>query len=291
MHLTTTLHRRLATDPSRASHATNIVELRAKITNPKFRLPKARDQVIHNDGRKSTANRVIAYLGGCFTWAIAEARYFGANPTTGVDRFEEKPRDRVLDDDELNRYLRAADQYDGNFYFKAALKLYVFTACRREEVLSLKWVDVKLDETRVALRDAKGGDNSLPLSADAVDVLAILPRVVGNPYVICGEREGAHLVNIIKASKHVLKLAGIEGATIHDLRRTYGSQCLLAGVDIYMLCKLLRHKSVQTTERAYAWMPNAALHAGATRASERIRNVASGRHNKVVSLAERRTLS
>lgn len=263
---------------------TDIEDLREAITSEKFTLPVKRDQTIHNKGREATANRVLAYLGGCFTWAIHQGHYNGVNPTSAVDKFEEKARDRVLTDDELNRYLAAVEAFEGNVYVKAALKLYVYTACRREEVLELRWANVRLDEARVLLRDAKGGDESIPLSAEAVEVLRCLPRIVGNPYVICGEKEGAHLVNISKPFANILEAAKITGATIHDLRRTYGSQCLLAGVDIYALSKLLRHKSVTTTERAYAWMPKAVLHAAAARAAERISEVAAGGHNKVVSI-------
>jgi integrase len=239
-------------------------------------------------GHKATANRLMAYLGAFFTWAI-DREFCQRDPTKNITPFPEKPRERVLDDGEFERFLAAVDAYDGNLYAKAALKLYVYTACRREEILTAKWTDVRLDgeQPHIRLRDAKTGDGNVPLPPEAVEVLRTLPRMPENPYVICGEKRGAHLVNISKPFKTVLDAAGIEGATIHDLRRTYGSMALKAGVGIFRLSKLFRHASVATTQRAYAFMPSETLHDASQQVAERMRETAAGKHAKVVRFAGR----
>ena len=50
------------------------------------------------------------------------------------------------------------------------------------------------------------------LSAQAVDILRALPRVDGNPHVIVGRREAAHLVNLQKPWRRIRKLAGLDDA-------------------------------------------------------------------------------
>ncbi len=47
------------------------------------------------------------------------------------------------------------------------------------------------------------------------------------------------------------RLAGIEDAGIHILRKTAGALLIQAGVDIYRVSKFLGHSSVGVTERHY----------------------------------------
>lgn len=58
--------------------------------------------------------------------------------------------------------------------------------------------------------------------------------------------------DITKGFKLEVRRLGIKDARFHDLRRTFGLNCLLNGVDIYDLSKLLGHKSVRITEKHYA---------------------------------------
>lgn len=48
------------------------------------------------------------------------------------------------------------------------------------------------------LPDSKSGAKSLYLNAPALEVLAGLPELKDNPFLICGEKAGAHLVNLEK---------------------------------------------------------------------------------------------
>ena len=48
------------------------------------------------------------------------------------------------------------------------------------------------------------------------------------------------------------KEAGIEGANVHSLRKTFGSLLLQNGkADLYTVSKLLGHTSIRTTEKYY----------------------------------------
>jgi site-specific recombinase XerD len=60
-------------------------------------------------GHKATANRLKAYLGAFFTWAI-DREFCQRDPTKNITPFPEKPRERVLDDGEFERFLAAVDK-------------------------------------------------------------------------------------------------------------------------------------------------------------------------------------
>jgi len=47
----------------------------------------------------------------------------------------------------------------------------------------------------------------------------------------------------------VLTAAGIEDFHWHDLRHTFASPLVMSGVDIFTVCRLMRHKNVQVTMR------------------------------------------
>jgi integrase len=74
-----------------------------------------------------------------------------------------------------------------------------------------------------------------------------IPRISGNPYIIVGKNEGAHLVNIDKPWQRVRKEAGIEDVRLHDLRRTVGSWLAQAGNSLHLIGRVLNHSNTATT--------------------------------------------
>lgn len=80
-------------------------------------------------------------------------------------------------------------------------------------------------------------------------MLANIPRQANNPFVICGAKEGAHLVNIKDLWKRVITAAGIEDCRIHDLRHSYASFAVSSGSTLAEIGGQLGHRSAQTTSR------------------------------------------
>ena len=80
--------------------------------------------------------------------------------------------------------------HDGSPYVVAAVKLLVFTGARLGEVLGLRWEWIDFERGEARLPDSKTGAKTLHLPPPALAVLAELPRVDGNPYVIVGHEGG-----------------------------------------------------------------------------------------------------
>jgi integrase len=199
------------------------------------------------------ANRVLELVSKMFelAWRWGFVPEGHANPARGIDSFKEEKRDRWVTPEELPRLALAIDQ-ETNPYARAALWLYLLTGLRKSEVLTARWECVDFVRKELRLPHTKAGRaHYLPLSEPALAALSTIPRVEGNPYIIVGLREGAHLVNISKPWLRVRKAAGVEDVRLHDLRRTVGSWLAQAGNSLHLIGRVLNHSS-QTTTAVYA---------------------------------------
>jgi integrase len=99
------------------------------------------------------------------------------------------------------------------------------------------------------LRDSKTGRKPVYLSAAAQAVLAGLPRVGGNSYIIAGAKDGAPRADLKKPGAALTRAAGLEGVRIHDLRHSFASFGAGASLGLPILGKLLGHSQPATTNR------------------------------------------
>ncbi|WP_411819894.1 tyrosine-type recombinase/integrase [Hyphococcus formosus] len=205
------------------------------------------------------ANRCRALLSHMFkkseAWGL---RPDGTNPTAHVEKYKEKARDRFLSNRELNRLGRVLlflDRFGYWTYSVAAIRLLVFTGARLSEILTLRWEYVDTQARLLRLPDSKTGEKTVALSAPALSVLATIPRIEGNPYVICGKKDGTHLVNPYKHWYRIRKAALIPNVRIHDLRHSFASTGVGSGLSLPIIGSLLGHSQPQTTQR-YAHLAN-----------------------------------
>ncbi len=196
------------------------------------------------------ANRVLAVLSALFTKAEAWGlRPDGSNPCRHVERFPEKGRERMLNDDEFMRLNNALGLYQGRPYVTAAIQLLLFTGCRLQEVLNLQWGDVDFDRGEMRLRDSKTGARVVQLAPPALDLLATLPRELDNTYVIPGLKVGRSLVNLQKPWRAIREAAGLNDVRLHDIRHSFASVAASNGQSLPMIGKMLGHTQASTTQR------------------------------------------
>ena len=241
------------------------------------------------------ANKCLALLSKMFNMAERWGwRSEGTNPCRHIDKYKSQPHERFLSENELARLaeaLAAAEKDETETPFVvAAIRLLIFTGARMGEILSLEWAQVDFDNTMLFLPETKTGKKVVYLSAPALKALANVPRIDGNPFVICGARDRAHLVNLHKPWARIRKSAGLEDVRIHDLRHSFASTAAAGGLSLPIIGKLLGHTQAATTER-YAHLAADPLRAANEAIGQRIAAAMTGQvgGGDVVQLRQRDT--
>lgn len=198
------------------------------------------------------ANRTLGVLSKLFTLCeVWNLRPDGSNPCRHVSKFREEKRERYLSAAELRRLGETLAQMEASgletAFVVAAFRLLILTGCRLGEIQTLRWSYVV--GRYLELPDTKTGARRIPLPPAAQDVLAALPRLDGNPFVIAGAIDGQHVTDLQKPWRRIRAAAGLEDVRIHDLRHTYASNAVANGMPIQMVGKLLGHTQIQTTMR------------------------------------------
>lgn len=219
------------------------------------------------------ANRTIALLSAMMSlaeeWGL---RSEGTNPVRGIKRYPEQHRQRFLSEAELARLgevLREAEAGGEHPSVVNAIRLLLFTGCRRDEILKLRWSEVDLDHGRLVLSDSKTGAKSVPLGEAAVRLLSGLSRRDGNPFVLPGAKAGRHYVGLEKAWSKLRARAGLADLRLHDLRHSFASAGAGAGESLMMIGALLGHRSPTMTQR-YAHLSDDPVRAAADRITGRL---------------------
>lgn len=205
-----------------------------------------------------TANHLLSCLKRMLNLAV-KWEFLEKNPAVGQEKFKEGPlRERYLSKEELPRFLKALDEDDDQLSV-AAIRLLLLTGCRRGEILSLRWENVRLDEDRIFLPKTKNGrSRTVHLNAKAKEVLEDLlarreeaERTRDSEFVFPsrkGTKKG-HLFDLRKPFEKACKVAGIENFRVHDLRHSYASLAVMAGASLFDVQKLLGHQDIAMTQR------------------------------------------
>lgn len=202
------------------------------------------------------ANRARAQLSALYRWAISEGMA-EANPVAGTNKREEKPRERVLGNDELRAIWQACSDDDHG----RIVRLLLLTGQRREEIAAMAWSELSLERvlwTMPGARTKNGRPHEVPLSDATAAILGAVQKRPGRD-LLFGEGEGpfsgwshckARLDERIAAARG--KAAGRNKPVkedhptpwvLHDLRRTAVTGMAELGVPPHVIEAIVNHVS------------------------------------------------
>jgi integrase len=124
------------------------------------------------------------------------------------------------------------------------------TGMRRGEILGLKWDEhIDLKHGFILLNKTKNGERrEIPINDTSKSTLHSLTRRLDVP-VFYDPATGNPYQDVKKSFKTALRKAKIQDFHFHDLRYSFASLLIMAGVDITTVSRLLGHKSLSMTLR------------------------------------------
>jgi integrase len=162
-----------------------------------------------------------------------------------------------LTEEQLKK-LMAVIAEDLNPYAGSIMLTALYTGMRKSEILKLEWNDIDFERGFIHIRGPKGGqDARIPLNDPARAVFEKLPRTHELVFPgLHGQRMG--LYHAIARIKEKAELPA-DFRPLHGLRHQYASMLASSGkVDMYVLQKLLNHRSPIMTQR-YAHLRDESL--------------------------------
>lgn len=168
----------------------------------------------------------------------------------GHPKFENKPP-RILTKLEY-RSLRDAARSDTRM--SAVIELLLQTGIRIGELAKLRVEDIDLDNLTLHVplfEDTR--ERSIPLNKSVAEAIRnYLPHRAKTPnHALFVTKTGRPLLirNIRTAIDRYFRIAGIKDAKVNDLRHTWVTYQLQAGVPMTLVSKLAGHKRLSTTEK------------------------------------------
>jgi integrase len=229
-----------------------------------------------------------AFLG----WCVEQPQYAPALPNVNPAKTKKareslgKPAVKAgsLEKSQLPAWFTAVGNL-GNPVVSAYLQTLLLTGARPGEILGMKWGDVNLMWKGITIRDKVEGVRVIPLTPYVSHLLAALPK--RNEWVFSSTRavkmdernierrarradakgEEVPAGDVVEASatghitvprsshNDVCKVAGLEGLTLHDLRRSFKSLTEWLEVPAGVVAQLMGHKPSATAEKHYTVRP------------------------------------
>lgn len=194
---------------------------------------------------ETTVNRDLEVLRHLLFWAVDEG-YLAANPLGRMQLVRERRKPRgVMSLDEEERLLGSAAPH--------LRELAIFaldSGMRRGELLTQRWEHVDLTRRLLLVTQSKtasGEAREIVLTSRLYELLAAAPKKAGLVF----EFKGRPLHRIKTAWAGAIRRAGIRYYRFHDLRHTFNTRLMEAGVMQEVRKALMGHSSGEDVQSIY----------------------------------------
>lgn len=215
--------------------------------------------------RATVARLAWRLLKAFLAWCAEQPRFADVVPSTNPARTratrEALGKPKAKDDALLREQLRswfAAVRAIQNPAQSAYLQTLLLSGARPNEVLTLRWSDIDLRWRRITIRDKVEGERQIPLTPYVQQLLATLPRSGAWVFEGSPPLSGAapsHIAKPHHAHDRACAAAGIEGLTLHGLRRSFGTLSEWLEIPAGVVAQIQGHKPSATAEKHYRVRP------------------------------------
>ena len=211
--------------------------------------------------RPSSARLAWRLLTVFLTWCAEQPAYASLLPAKNPAKTK-KAREAlgkagtkkdVLQKGQLAAWFAAVQQLQ-NSVIAACIQMMLLTGARPGEVLGLRWEDVNTQWKGIRIRDKVEGTREIPATPYMLHLLAALPR--RNEWVFFSPTSATGcLTEPNNPHTRACKAAGLEGLTLHGLRRSFKSLTEWLEVPVGVVAQIQGHKPSATAEKHYTVRP------------------------------------
>ena len=216
-----------------------------------------------NEGktRPSSARLAWRLLTVFLTWCAEQPEYANLLPDKNPAKTKKArealgkagTKSDVLQREQLAAWFSAVQQIQ-NPVIAACLQMMLLTGARPGEVLALRWEDVNTQWKGISIRDKVEGTREIPATPYMLHLLAALPR--RNEWVFSSPTSASGcLTEPNNPHTRACKAAGLEGLTLHGLRRSFASLTEWLEVPAGVVAQIQGHKPSATAEKHYKVRP------------------------------------
>ena len=216
-----------------------------------------------NEGKTRASSARLAWrlLTVFLTWCAEQPQYAALLPTKNPAKTKKTrealgkagKKSDVLQREQLAAWFTAVQQVQ-NPVIAACLQMMLLTGARPGEVLALRWADVNTQWKGISIKDKVEGTREIPATPYMLHLLAALPR--RNEWVFPSNTSASGcLTEPNNPHTRACKAAGLEGLTLHGLRRSFSSLTEWLETPTGVVAQIQGHKPSATAEKHYKVRP------------------------------------
>jgi len=201
---------------------------------------------------KHQAARALMMFRGFLRWCAARPEYkklinrdAGRAPAILEELPPNTKRTDCLEDAQLPGWWQGIEQLS-NRTASVYLRALLLTGARKEELAGLTWANVDFQWRKLTLADKVEKTRTIPLTPYLAQQLATLKRI--NEFVFASASKAGRISDTRSSHAKALQSAGIEGLTIHGLRRSFSLLGEAAGAPAGAIAQVMGHKPSATAE-------------------------------------------
>ena len=201
---------------------------------------------------KHQATRALMMFRGFLRWCAARPEYrklidrdAGKAPAILENLPSNTRRTDAIEAAQVPGWWQGVEQLS-NRTASVYLRALLLTGARKEELAGLTWEHVDFQWCKLTIADKVEQTRTIPLTPYLAQLLATLPRL--NAFVFASASKAGRISDTRSSHAKAMQSAGIDGLTIHGLRRSFSLLGEAAGAPAGAIAQVMGHKPSATAE-------------------------------------------